>query len=136
MLFCLFTSGPDGAPHGITGHAVNESAIMIYWEELSCALMNGDIISYSVSYTRDGDGDEKGLLVSVTERRLTFTDLEPLSRYTISVAAVNRNGTGPSSSPVTIATTTGTAPVVTFMLYILHSFTIPQEHSTVWSVLA
>jgi len=66
-------------------------------------LRNGDVTGYVIRYTRaDGvsqmitvDGDDRpGLHTSL------ITGLQAATIYTIEVAAVNINGTGPFSDPV------------------------------------
>ena len=66
--------------------------------------LNGDVTGYVIRYTRVGSGvsqmmsisdRRKGVRTSVIQGLVVFTN------YSVEVAAVNVNGTGPFSDPVT-----------------------------------
>ena len=66
------------------------------------SLRNGDVTGFVIRYTRMGSGvsqniavDGGGLRISVIIGLVAFTS------YSVEVAAVNVNGTGPFSDPVT-----------------------------------
>ena len=113
---------------------MNETSVNISWEGVPCSQKNGEIISYSVNYCRVGD-DVKLTPVStmMSEQTLTLSGLRPLTRYSVSVAAVNGNGTGPASPPVTIATTIGMHIHNAISLIYLH--VLLQDQCWVYNVL-
>ena len=96
---------PSGAPEVLSATAVSSTAIDVQWSELDCALRNGDIIAYIVMRTGQV-GDQQTVHVPGNQSSVTITGLDPLTEYIIRVAAVNRNGTGPFSDPLS-ATTLG-----------------------------
>ena len=78
------------------------SSIILSWGEVPCQHRNGEIIGYAVKYS--GWRQTQEVLV-MDGRATTIDDLDPLTaEYSIMVAAVNSNGTGQFSEPVTIGT--------------------------------
>ena len=63
-----------------------------------------------------GTNSRKLMIVMVDGQAITLDDLEPLAEYSIMVAAVNSNGTGQFSEPVTIVTHQG-KPLCPISLY-------------------
>ena len=89
---------PTGVPLDMIATAENSSTVLVMWKEVICNLRNGMIISYSVMYSVVGV--ESQFTVSAVNRRILITGLEADSNYSIMVAAVNSNGTGPYSVEV------------------------------------
>ena len=67
-------------------------------------LRNGDVIGYVIKYTRVGSGVSQMITVDGDDKRgeqFSFIPgLVPGTMYTIEVAALNINGTGPFSDPL------------------------------------
>ena len=63
-----------------------------------CDQRNGKITGYQVNYTSISDDE----IVNITGNQMsvTLSDLQPYTDYSISVAAMTVNGTGPFSTPV------------------------------------
>ena len=60
---------------------------------------NGQLTGYVIRYNRVGSGDIK----SVTTKYTTMTiSLSQVASYSVTVAAMNVNGTGPFSNPVVV----------------------------------
>ena len=78
------------------------SSIIVSWGEVPCQQRNGEIIGYAVKYSRWRQTQE--MIVMVAGQATTIHYLESLTEYSIMVAAVNSNGTGQFSEPVTIVT--------------------------------
>ena len=94
-------SVPSAPPEMVNVSSVHgSSSIIIRWGEVPCQHRNGEIIRYAVKYSK-GSQEE---IVMVDGHATTLDDLEPLTEYSIMVAAVNSNGTGQYSEPVTIVT--------------------------------
>jgi len=78
--------------------------LSVRYRPLLRSLRNGDVTGYVIRYTRVGsgvsqmitvDGSRAGLHTSVIPGLVAFIN------YSVEVAAVNVNGTGPFSDPVT-----------------------------------
>ena len=59
---------------------------------------NGSITGYVVQYARVESDDN--MIVNVFDNTLTLSGLFACAKYSVTVAAVNANGTGPFSKPV------------------------------------
>ena len=67
-------------------------------------LRNGDVTGYVIRYTRVGSGVSQMMSVSDSNfgfRTSMLPELETFTSYSVEVAAVNVNGTGPFSDPIT-----------------------------------
>ena len=94
----LLSTAPSGAPDPITIVIVTPYSATIQWGEVPCLQRNGEITDYTVTVT-NSDGMEEGTAsVDVDARRATIYGLTPATQYTVSVAAVNSAGTGPTST--------------------------------------
>ena len=98
-------SVPSAPPEMVNVSSVHGSSsiTIVRWGEVPCQHRNGEIIRYAVKYIR-GQNQTQGVTVMVDGHATTLY-LEPLTEYSIMVAAVNSNGTGQFSEPVYIATT-------------------------------
>jgi len=61
-------------------------------------LRNGALTRYVIRYTRVGSGVPE--MMSVDDRTSVISGLDAFTNYSVEVAAVNVNGTGPFSDPV------------------------------------
>ena len=114
-------SVPSAPPEMVNGSSVqgSSSSIIVSWEDVPCQHRNGDIVGYVVEYRKNGaiqEGQTQEMIVMVDGQAITLDDLEPLAEYSIMVAAVNSNGTGQFSEPVTIVTHQG-KPLCPISLY-------------------
>jgi len=64
-------------------------------------LRNGDVTGYVIRYTRVGSGVSQNITVDGGLRTSVIPELVAFISYSVEVAAVNVNGTGPFSDPVT-----------------------------------
>ena len=90
---------PGAPPQSVAVSSVNSSSIKVSWGDVLCDQRNGEITGYQVNYTSTSDNG----IVNTTGNQTSFTlsDLQPHTDYSISVAAMTVNGTGPFSTPVT-----------------------------------
>ena len=92
--------------------SVVSSFINISWGEVPCQHRNGEITGYVVVYRkvlRSGNRERRQTqegMVIVNGQTATINNLDPLTEYSVIVAAVNSAGTGVFSEPV-IAVTQG-----------------------------
>ena len=98
----LFSAAPSVPPSSISTTST-PTTITVQWGELECIDRNGEITGYSVRYSGGGSTDT----VSVSgggARQTTISGLTPSTDYTIEVAAVNNEGTGPYSTGMVVRT--------------------------------
>ena len=89
------------------------STITVHWGEVPCIHQNGVITGYSVQYGVMGSGNTMTMPVDVAATtQTTIGDLMSSTDYSIQVAAVNSEGTGVYSDPIT-ATTEGVPYILT-----------------------
>ena len=82
---------------------VQPTEVSLSWKEVLCVQQNGPITGYVVRYyaTCGADGDIRRHKSVVTAGDI-IDDLTPNTEYVFQVAAVNVNGTGPFSEPITL----------------------------------
>ena len=87
------------------------------WQRVLCSERNSEITHYDLRYSLEGSDSDRIERVQGTNdsnRMYTATKLQPLSRYTFTIAAVNSDGqTGPNT---TIDATT-TAPESIYFVF-------------------
>ena len=102
VCICVLTA-PSAPPTSVTTSDVTSSSITVQWGPVDCREQNGDITGYSVRYGVQGSGEESRN-VPGNPRMYQITGLRQSTTYSIEVAAVNSNGTGPYSTPVVVKT--------------------------------
>ena len=77
--------------------------VSLSWREVPCVQQNGPVTGYVVRYyaTCGADRDVQRSK-SVVTTGSTIDGLTPFTEYVFQVAAVNVNGTGPFSEPITL----------------------------------
>ena len=77
--------------------------VYLRWREVPCVQQNGPITGYVVRYYPTcGTGRNVQQNKSVVTTGDTIDGLTPNTEYAFQVAAVNVNGTGPFSEPITL----------------------------------
>ena len=89
---------PGAPPQSVAVSSISSYSIKVSWGKVLCDQRNGEITGYQVNYTSVSDDE----IVTVTgnETNVTLSDLQPYTDYSISVAAMTVNGTGPFSTPI------------------------------------
>ena len=87
---------PSDSPTSITVSRSTSTTITVQWGEVECIDRNGEIAGYSVRYSGGGSTDTRFVSGGDT-RQATISELIPFTEYTIEVAPVNNEGTGPYS---------------------------------------
>ena len=96
---------PTRAPQSLEAVFVQPTEVSLRWREVPCLQQNGPITGYVVRYYATcGDGDDRGIQwnKSVVTAGDIIDGLTPNIVYAFQVAAVNVNGTGPFSEPITL----------------------------------
>ncbi|CAI8051475.1 Tyrosine-protein phosphatase Lar-like, partial [Geodia barretti] len=91
-------AAPTGAPGPITLVTVTLNSATVQWGEVPCPQRNGEITNYTVTATKLGGMEEGTASVDADARQATISGLTRSTIYTVSVAAVNSAGTGPSTT--------------------------------------
>ena len=86
---------PSAAPRSVRISEVTSSSITVQWGTVSCIHCNGDITGYIIRAMTSGEDDR--IVVVDDVREATISGLTPFTEYTVSVAAVNSQDTGPYS---------------------------------------
>ena len=79
--------------------------ITVQWEEVDCIDRNGLITGYRIRAMTSREDDRIETVDDVRED--TISELSPSTEYTVSVAAVNSQGTGPYSAGMMVETAAG-----------------------------
>jgi len=94
---------PSGAPQNIMLMAIDPVTFSVTYTRPLIQLHNGQLTGYMIRYTRVDTGELQVMNVSdVSNRTVTSTisGLVAFTNYSVEVAAVNINGTGPFSDAV------------------------------------
>ena len=75
--------------------------LSVRYRPLLRSLRNGDVTGYVIRYTRVGSGVSQMITVDGGLRKSVIPGVMAFTSYSVEVAAVNVNGTGPFSDPVT-----------------------------------
>ena len=96
---CYNSTVPSSPPLNVIVTSVNLSSLSVSWQPSLEIYWNGQIIGYVIQYTRVGLSDTMSENVnSGTTHKIS--GLVAYVNYSVIVAAVNVNGTGPYSSPM------------------------------------
>ena len=81
---------------------VQSTEVSLRWTEVPCIQQNGPIngyvVWYHVAHSADRDAQNKSVMTTGD----IVDGLTPNTEYAFQVAAVNVNGTGPFSEPITL----------------------------------
>ena len=96
-------SAPSGAPQSLEAMFVQPTEVSLRWRELPCFQQNGPITGYVVRYYATcGASRDVRQNKSVVSTGDIVDGLTPNTEYVFQVAAVNDNGIGPFSEPITL----------------------------------
>ena len=95
---CYNSTVPSLPPWNVIVTSVYPASLMVSWRPLPEIAMNGPI-DYVILYTRIGSSDMMSVNVNSGTTHI-ISGLIAYIYYSITVAAVNVNGTGPFSNPV------------------------------------
>ncbi|KAK0424070.1 hypothetical protein QR680_008482 [Steinernema hermaphroditum] len=99
------SDAPSGPPTSVRAEAVDMSSIQLRWEPPTPEHRNGRITGYRLKYKTKLRGSKGNTLVVDGDiKDHTITNLDPGSSYTIRIAAVNQNGTGPYTDWIRVDT--------------------------------
>ena len=103
IILCVCSAAPGVPPPDLITKAVSYDTVQIVWGEIPCIKRNGLITGYVINVSLDGE-----VVTSISSvgssTNTTVSSLLPLRTYSVSVAALSDQGTGPLSSPVLVTT--------------------------------
>ena len=94
---CYNSTVPSSPPQNIMVTSVNPASLMVSWDPPPMIDHNGPI-TYMIQYTRVGSSDMMSVNVNSGTTH-AISGLVAFVDYSVTVAAVNVNGTGPFSNP-------------------------------------
>ena len=98
---CYALTVPSSAPINIMVMSAHPGSLYVAWGLPPEIHQNGPITGYVIRYSRVGSNviiDE--IVTSRLIHIYTITELLPFVNYSVEIAAINVNGTGPYSDPV------------------------------------
>lgn len=97
---CIHQAAPSGTPKNFTMLEVSSSSVTLSWAAPPAVEQNGHLTGYTVNYSTTAAPSHT--VRRVSESILTLSGLQPLEELVVSVAAVNSNGTGPYTIPLSL----------------------------------
>ena len=106
MSYILNCIAPSSPPQDIQVSGYNPATLVVSWQPPLEKHCNGPITGYVIQYVRVGifQSDDKMIMNVSNNSTLTISGLFACAEYSVKVAAVNSNGTGPFSKPVVAIT--------------------------------
>ena len=95
-------TAPSAAPTNVRMTGITSTSVTVRWGKVPCIEQNGDITSYRIRVMTRRENDRIKTVGDV--REATVTGLSPSTEYTVSVAAVNNEGSGPYSDGIVQST--------------------------------
>ena len=96
---CYNSTVPSSPPQNVMVTSVNRASLRVSLQSPLERDHNGQINGYTINYTRVGSSDMMSMNVNSGTTH-TISGLVAYVNYSVIVAAVNVNGTGPFSDPV------------------------------------
>ena len=93
-----YSTVPSSSPLDVIVESHNPASLLVSWQPPLEINHNGLIIGYNIQYTRFGLSNMSVNVISGTN--YTISALDALVNYSVIVAAMTVNGTGPFSDPV------------------------------------
>ena len=102
MSYYYFTA-PSSPPENIEVTNADPASLQVTWQPPLKTSSNEAITGYVIVYARGGSDEivDTMILNVPNETTITLLGLLACTEYSVTVAAVNANGTGPFSNPVT-----------------------------------
>ena len=98
---CYNFTVPISSPRDVTMESHNPASLMVLWNPPVLRDRNGPLTGYVIQYTRVGSNDMMSMNVASGTTH-TISGLVAYVNYSIIVATMTVNGTGPFSDPPVI----------------------------------
>ena len=96
---CLNSTVPSSPPHSIMITSNDPASLKVSWQP-PMESHNVPITGYVIQYNKDGSQDMIKDIKSISGTTHTIPKLIPCTKYSVKVAAMNADGTGPFSEAV------------------------------------
>ena len=97
-MLCCHSTVPSSPPQDVVVESHNPASLNVSWQPPAQRNCSEEIIGYMINYTRVGSHDM--MSVNVTSGTThTISGLVAYVNYSVTVAAMTVNGTGPFSDP-------------------------------------
>ena len=117
----MYLSEPTSSPENITFSSVEARSLIVSWNEVPRSGQNGPITGYLLYYTNTTFSDTINI-TGEENRAYTLSELRPYTNYTVTVAAYNDGGTGPTSDNRTQQTEQAGQLVYSLLIHNSHMF--------------
>ena len=97
---CYNSTAPSSPLENVLVTSVDPASLMVSWQPPPPINHNGPITAYMIQYTRVGSSDMMSVYVNSGTTQFTILRLVAYVDYSVTVAAMNVNGTGPLNSVV------------------------------------
>ena len=98
-------SGPSAPVVNVSARSLSSTSIWVQWGEVPDTDKNGIILSYTVNYKANPEGNpQQNQVVNASTREVTLTGLKKNTEYKIEVFANTSKGGGMKSEPITVQT--------------------------------
>ena len=95
---------PNAPPANVMGNNVTSTSIFVQWDEVPADNQNGNIVNYTVTYTKLPSGSLLVEVVIAPKRNITLVQLNKFTNYSITVFASTSKGGGSRSDPIFVIT--------------------------------
>ena len=95
---CYNSTVPRSSPRDVMVESHNPASLNVSWQPPLARDHNGPITGYTINYTRVGSGDMMSVNVASGTTH-TISGLVAYVNYSVIVAAMTVNGTGPFTDP-------------------------------------
>ena len=97
---CYNSTVPRSSPRNVTVESHNPASLVVSWDPPVRRDRNGPITDYMINYTRVGSREMMNVNAGSNKIRvITISGLVAYVNYSVTVAAMTVNGTGPFSDP-------------------------------------
>jgi len=97
-MYVLYFIVPDGPPRDITLMDIDPAMLSVRYRSPEERLRNSIVTGYVIRYTKVDSGVSE--MISANGHTSDIPRLEAFTNYSVEIAAVNVNGTGPFSDAV------------------------------------
>ncbi|XP_076322719.1 neogenin-like isoform X3 [Tachypleus tridentatus] len=99
-----YSDTPSETPQNVSVEASSSTSLIVRWEPPPKESRNGIITGYKIRYKAKGSRRGETVTTDGNRRLYALTDLERGGRYSVKIAALSVNGSGPSTQWFTVDT--------------------------------
>ncbi|XP_077483966.1 neogenin protein frazzled isoform X8 [Amblyomma americanum] len=99
-----FSDAPSDVPQNVSLEAASSTSIIIRWEPPPKESQNGIITGYKIRYKLKGSRRGDTITTDGNRRLYALSGLEKGAQYSVKIAALSVNGTGPATDWMTVET--------------------------------